>query len=306
MTRKDMYQEVTALIIEALENDVRPWVQPWGDAPALSMPLRHNGEAYNGINVLILWSIAQKKGFSNPYWMTYRQAQELGGQVRKGEKAAPVFYAGKLKLNEDGSKDNDPAEDDADGRIIHYMKSYAVFNAAQIDGLPDRYAPAPLPVIAQEDMQRIPEADLFLTRTGADIRNGESRAYFDILADYIALPDFAAFKSVHGFYSTAFHELAHWSGHKSRLDRIEKADSRRSKEYAFEELIAEISAAFLCADHGIATDFEGQHVAYIQSWIQLLKDDKKAIFRAASMAQKAADYLHGLQGDKFTRPVWPR
>lgn len=292
MSRKDMYQEVTNIIIEALENNVRPWVQPWGNGPALSMPLRHNGEPYNGINILILWAAAQKKGYSSPYWMTFKQAKELGGHVKKGEKASPVFYAGKLKIEDDEPTPGAVIEDGE--KFIHYMKSYAVFNVAQIEGLPDRYTPAPLPVIEAEDMRREPAAEMFIRNTGADIRSGYNRAYFDPLADYIALPGFDSFKSAHGYYSTAFHELAHWTGHKSRLDRLESC-ARRSKEYGFEELIAEISAAFLCVGHGINTDFEGQHVSYIQAWIQLFKDDKKAIFRAASAAQKAADYLHGLQ-----------
>lgn len=226
--------------------------------------------------------------------MTYKQAKQLGGQVRKGEKAAPVFYAGSLKV-----EDDDPqADTDENGeKIIRYMKSYAVFNVEQIDGLPEKYNPAPFiaPEIEAEELQRIPAAESFMQHTGADIRSGFDRAYFDTQSDYIGMPDFEEFRSTQGYYSTAFHELAHWTGHKSRLDRIKEASSRRSKEYAFEELIAEISAAFLCVEHGINTDFEGQHVSYIQSWLRLLKDDKKAIFRAASAAQKAANYLHDLQ-----------
>ena|GEM_PF-67371 len=294
MSRKDMYQEVTNIIIEALQEGVRPWIKPWGDSsPALSMPLRHNGETYNGINVLILWSVAMKMEYSSPYWMTYKQAKQLGGQVRKGEKAAPVFYAGSLKVEDDDPQAN---TDENGEKFIRYMKSYAVFNVEQIDDLPEKYNPAPFiaPQI-EENMQRSAAAETFIKHTGADMRSGFDRAYFHTVEDYIGLPDFEEFKTTHGYYSTAFHELGHWTGHKSRLDRIKKTNDRRSTEYAFEELIAEISAAFLCVDHGINTDFEGQHVSYIQTWLQLLKDDKKAIFRAASAAQKAANYLHELQ-----------
>lgn len=168
MSRKDMYQEVTNIIIDALENNVRPWLKPWGESsPALLMPLRHNGETYNGINVLILWSIAMNKGYSSPYWMTYKQAKDLGGQVRKGEKSAPVFYAGSLKV-----EDDDPtAETDENGeKFIRYMKSYRVFNVEQIDDLPERYDPAQFiaPEIIPEDVQRIPAAEAFIRNTGAD------------------------------------------------------------------------------------------------------------------------------------------
>lgn len=290
--RKDAYQQVTDLIIEALESGVRPWSRPWsGDhaAPRIIMPLRHNGEAYRGINILILWSVAMKQGYQSPHWMTYKQAKELGGQVRKGEKSSPVFYAGQ-KIIED-----EAAADDEDEKIIHYMKSYRVFNVEQIEDLPERFYFRPDPPAPSEEVQRIPAADTFIAQTYADIRHGGNYAYYSMTLDQIQMPIMEAFKTNHAYYSTFFHELTHWTKHRSRLDRNFNSKKFGDSGYAFEELIAELGAAFLSVDLDILPDIEGDHAAYLDHWLKILKEDNRAIFRAASFAQKAADYLHELQ-----------
>ncbi len=290
-----MYSEVTNIIIEALENGVRPWSEPmWkgADAPRLSMPLRHNGEAYKGINIVILWSMATKKNYVSPHWMTYKQAKELGGQVKKGEKSTPVFYAGKLKIEDDAAASAEEEE-----KFIHYMKSYRVFNVEQIEDLPEKYYYRPAPWPENPDLERMAEVENFITKTGANICFGGDSAYYDPNSDSVSMPVLEDFKSASAYYAVLLHEITHWTGHKSRLDRGFAADGKYSEDYAFEELIAELGAAFLCADNGVMSDIRGDHARYIDGWLKILKEDKKAIFRAASKAQKAAEYLHGLQPD---------
>lgn len=290
--RNDVYAEVTNMIIEALEKGVRPWAKPWNGGYAegnIMMPLRHNSEAYNGINVLILWSIAMKKEYKSSHWMTYKQAKTLGGQVKKGEKAAPVFYAGKLKI------EDEEQSADEDDKFIHYMKSYRVFNVEQIEDLPESYYFKPVEPAPLAEMERLPVADKFISGTGADIRHGGGSAYYSMQLDYIQMPLIEFFKSSHSYYATLCHELTHWTSHRKRLERPTYERSKNKEGYAFEELIAELGAAFLSVDMGIIPDIEGNHAAYIGSWLKSLKEDKKAIFRAAAQAQRAADYLHSLQ-----------
>ena len=294
--RNDVYQEVTNMIIEALEKGVRPWAKPWNGGYTegrIVMPLRHNGEAYKGINVLILWSLSIKKGYQSAHWMTYRQATELGGQVKKGAKAAPVFYAGKL-LVEDESQNSEEEE-----KFIHYMKSYRVFNVEQIEGLPENYYLKPEQPSELEEMERLPLADSFIVGTGADIRYGGDRAFHSSCGDFIQIPYMEAFKTNHSYYATILHELTHWTKAENRLDRDLGGIHKGDTGYAKEELVAELGAAFLSVDLGVIPDIKGNHAAYIASWLKVLKKDKKAIFRAAAQAQRAADYLHGLQAEEI-------
>ncbi len=298
-----MYQEVTNIIIEALEAGVKPWSEPqWkGEAaPRIVMPLRHNSEAYKGINVVILWSIAMKKNYVSPHWMTYKQAKELGGQVKKGEKSSPVFYAGKLKIEDEGEAAASGADDEE--KFIHYMKAYSVFNVEQIDDLPENYYYRPAPWPTNPDLERSIEAENFITQTGAAVHFGGDSAFYSPKNDSISMPALEDFKSASAYYAVLLHELTHWTGHKSRLDRGFAPIKKESEEYAFEELIAELGAAFLCADTGVMSDIRGDHAHYIDFWLKILKEDKKAIFRAASKAQKAADFLHELQADHDNDP----
>lgn len=289
--RADVYARVTDKIVADLERGVRSWLQPWNAdyaAGRVTRPLRHNGEAYRGINVVMLWASAVEQGFACPYWMSYRQAQELGGQVRKGEKGTVVAYANKT-LRKEAGEDGEEKE-----REVFFMRGYAVFNAEQIDGLPDRYRERAAPV--PDPVERIERADAFFSSTGADVRHGGTRAYYALQPDYVRMPPFETFRDAESYAATLGHELVHWTRHPSRLDRDLGRKRFGDAGYALEELVAELGTAFVCADLAITPEPREDRAAYIASWLEVLKNDKRAIFTAASHAQRAADYLHGLQG----------
>ena len=286
--RRNVYTRVTDRIVQSLEQGVRPWHQPWTGGLTngrMISPLRHTGAPYRGINILLLWCAAMERGFASPHWMTYRQASELGAQVRKGERGSLVIYADRF-VKKDAGANGDEAE-----REIRFMKGYTVFNVEQIDGLPAQYTTRDAPGAA---FPLIDVAESFVTATGALIRHGGDRAFYSPTGDVIVLPEPAAFRDGASYTATKAHELVHWTSHPSRLDR---ALGKRfgDEAYAAEELIAELGAAFLCADLGIAAESRDDHAAYIAHWLRVLKSDRRAIFTAAAHAQAAADYLHGLQ-----------
>ncbi|MDF1600334.1 zincin-like metallopeptidase domain-containing protein, partial [Mesorhizobium sp. YIM 152430] len=232
------------------------------------------------------WLATAAQGFEHQRFMTYRQAQELGGQVRKGEKGTLIVKYGTISRKAENAEDED--------REIPYLKGYTVFNLSQIDGLADEHYAAPTPLPAE---QRIERAEDFARQTGARISHGGDRACYIPDADRIQMPPFAAFISPEAYYSTLFHELAHWTGAKQRLDRI-SSTNMKTKGYAFEELVAEITACFICSDLDITASVRDESASYLASWLKCLKEDKKAIFRAASRAQAAADFLHNQQEAK--------
>jgi antirestriction protein ArdC len=289
-SRKDVYTRVTERIISDLEQGVRTWLKPWSvehAAGRISRPLRHNGTPYRGMNILLLWGEAVAKGYAAPIWMTYKQAQEIGGQVRKGEHGSLVVYANSITRTET----NDKGEDIE--REIPFMKGYTVFNVEQVDGLPAHYYARPenpLPL-----SQRIENADRFMTATGAVINHGGNMAFYAPARDVIQLPPFEAFKDKESYYATALHELTHWTRHEKRLSRDFGRQKFGDEGYAREELVAELGAAFLCADLGITPEIRDDHAAYLGHWLKVLKEDKRAIFSAAAHAQRAADYLCSLQ-----------
>jgi antirestriction protein ArdC len=219
--------------------------------------------------------------------MTYRQAGELGGQVRKGKHGAMVVYADRIRRTE--TADNgDEVE-----REIPFMKGYTVFNCEQIDGLPEHFYARPSPPLPAPE--RIAGAEAFASNTGADIRHGGNRAFYAIEPDRVQLPPFESFTDAESYYSTLFHELTHWTRHPSRLAREFGRKRRGDEGYAAEELVAELCTAFLCVDLGITPEPRDDHASYIANWLEVLKNDKRAMFTAAAHAQRAADYLHGLQ-----------
>lgn len=286
--KQDIYQKVTDKIIADLEQGQLTWLKPWSAGNMdgrIVKPLRHNGMAYSGINVLMLWGAAMEEGFLSPYWMTFKQAKELGAHVRKGERGNPVVYANtiiKTEEQEDGGEEE---------RTIPFMKAYTVFNVEQIEGLPDHYYTKPEPVI--DPAQRIDHAEAFFAATGADIRHGGNRAYYSSGSDHVQMPVFERFRSPEAYYATLAHELTHWTKHKSRLDREFGRKRWGDEGYAREELVAELGAAFLCAGLALTPEADANHAAYIDGWLSVLKNDKRAIFSAAAHAQKAADFLHG-------------
>ncbi|MFD1328880.1 ArdC family protein [Mycoplana ramosa] len=288
--RQDIYSRITNQIIEALEQGVKPWTQPWNAAHAaghVSRPLRHNGQPYAGINVLTLWASAMSGSFSAPIWMTFRQAIELGGHVRKGEKGSPVVYANTITRAETDEATGDDIE-----RTVPFLKAYTVFNVEQIEGLPGHfYAPAES---SRNPDERIADAETYFAATRADIRHGGDSAYYSPALDYIQMPPFEAFRDAQAYYATLAHEATHWTRHATRLDRDFGRKRFGDDGYAREELVAELGAAFLCADLGLALEDRADHAAYIGHWLAVLKDDKRAVFTAAAHAQRAIDYLHGL------------
>jgi antirestriction protein ArdC len=282
MTR-DLYSEVSARIIAELESGALPWVKPWSATPGQNVPCNAvSNRPYSGCNVILLW-LARGKGWPTPRFLTFKQAIEAGGSVRKGEHGTKVIFVKQLIV-----RDNKGEE--ADERTIPMLREYTVFNVAQCENLPDHIVNGK-PARVRNPDARDELADSFLAATGADIREGSGEAYYLPSHDFITMPAFAAFKSADSFYNVAFHELTHWTGAKSRIDRDLK-NRFGTQAYAAEELIAELSAAFLAAEFSF--DGDVRHAGYIKTWIHLLKSDKRAFFTAASKAQAAADYLRGL------------
>lgn len=281
--KTDLYETVTATIIEALEAGTKPWSRPWGTVPGAELQRRSTGQDYRGINQLILGLVAGARGYASPYWLTFKQALDLGGNVRKGEKSTEIVFYKRLEV-----KDREAPEGSDATKQIPMLRSYRVFNAEQCDGLPERFHPKPIALVARHE--RGGPAELALRSCGADIREGGARAYFSPSADYVQMPPLDAFDTIGGYLATLAHELTHWTGGKARLDR-DQAGGFGSKSYAFEELVAEMGAAFTCARLGVAGEHIDSHAAYLASWLKCLREDKRAIFRAAALAQTAADLV---------------
>lgn len=276
--KPDIYQTVTDNIIRALEVGVKPWVCPWtGNGAASGLPANFStGTAYSGINIMLLWSSAAEQGYTDPRWLTYKQAAEQGGQVRKGEHGTTIIYYKMLeKENEAGETEHIPM-----------LKTFTVFNVQQIDNLAVEYA-----VLPATSFDPIAKAEALTARSGAKITEKGIQAFYRPSTDEIYLPERYRFNNAADFYATQLHELIHWTGAESRLNR-EKGGKYGSDKYAFEELIAELGSAFLMADLGITGDV--QHESYISSWLKALNDDKRFIFKAASSASKAHRYLREL------------
>jgi antirestriction protein ArdC len=299
---RDFRQEVTESMIQMLEKGVAPWQQPWEPgSTSLSVPFNPTSERpYRGGNAIHLMATALRGGYDDPRWMTYKQASEQGWQVRKGEKGTQIeFWEIKPAAREDqpDSSGNRNSESTADGtgeksRFIHRV--YTVFNAKQIDRIPE-YAPA-----KRSEFEAVQAGEQILTNSGARIAHDQAdRAFYSRAQDSIHLPPRAAFKEPSGYYGTALHELAHWTGHPTRLNRQTLNESYRFGDlnYAKEELRAELASVFLAAERGIPHDPE-HHAAYVGSWIKALKEDKNEIFRAAHEASAAADFLLALERDR--------
>lgn len=270
MAVADLYRSVTDRIVRDLEAGVASWTRPWrmGNAGGVMPVNGASGRPYSGINVVILFFEREEKGYAEPRWMTFRQALAQGAHVRKGEKATTVVFTKKLTVGE---------QDEA--RQISMLRQFSVFNVAQIDGLP-----AP-PVAPPREPGHV---DRFVDATKASIRYGGDRAFYSPHHDFVQLPPRAAFRDGANHDATLLHELCHWSGHTSRLDR-QLRNRFGTQSYAAEELIAEFGAAFLCAHLGIKGEL--RHAEYIADWLRLLKDDDRAVFTAASRASQAADFL---------------
>lgn len=297
----DVFQRVTDSIIAQLEKGVRPWQRPWavkGTRGGGMLPLNAvSGRPYRGINVFLLWSDAITKGYASPYWLTYKQALGLGGNVKKGEKGSFIVYANRV---EKPSK-SDPSETDS----VFFWKGFTVFNAEQCEGLPEKFYPAQPDENPDETearkIARIGHADSYFAKVGATLKHGGGRAFYSPSGDFIQMPEIDAFKDAESYYATLGHEHVHWTGAKARLDR-DFSGRFGDEAYAAEELVAELGSAFLCAQLGLTLEPREDHAAYLASWLKVLKGDKRFIVQAASKAQKAVDYLTEAAGEAQDAP----
>lgn len=325
--RTSLYEEVTQRIIAELEAGRFPWVQPWSSARVLpGLPTNAvTGRRYSGINILLLWDAVATRGYPAQRWLTFRQAYLAGGGIRRGEHGVTIYYADRFvpfapgtqaasgsvgghdgRDGRDGAAGGDragaharraPTEGDRPDRrerddeapaSIPFLKRFTVFNVAQCEGLPDRLAGAAEPAGALGPHAPVPAAERLITACRAEFRVGGDCAYYDPLGDYVRVPPQAAFHEPINYYRTVLHELGHWTGHESRLRR-DQSGRFATASYAREELVAEMASAFLCAALGIVPTV--RHADYLGAWLDVLRGDARAIFRAASAASKAADFL---------------
>ncbi|MEO5599082.1 MAG: zincin-like metallopeptidase domain-containing protein [Novosphingobium sp.] len=274
---------ITNAIIARLEAGVRPWVQPW--RPGMGgRPLRATGEPYRGINCFWLWMVAENHGYTSRSWMTYKQAQVLGAQVREGERSEiAIFYKSYTK------KVESPVTGQTDDEQRRVLRSYAVFNADQIEGLPPQFYPALLNAVPPCDTLPI-RAQQFVDGLPAKLHHRGHQAFYDRIDDSITMPPVELFESRSQWAATLAHEAGHWSGHPDRLNR-EFGKKFGDEAYGFEELCAELTAAALGADLGLPTEHLDNHAAYIESWLRILKKDSRAVLTAAARAEAATGYL---------------
>lgn len=280
--KKDVYQRITDQVISALDAGIKPWEKGY-EGGGLPLPVRSTGERYNGINIVSLWCEMLSKGYSQPRWITYKQAQAMGGNVKKGEHGSCIAYYGSAP------KKGEP--EDVEEKFYRFAKGFTVFNVEQCEGLPEELYRKPP---ERTEHERIECAEAFIKATGARIEhepNGQTPCYVP-LKDYIRMPDMALYNTPEKYYTTVFHELTHLSGAPHRLDRLKDRKENGKEGIAFEELIAELGSAFIAAGIGMKLESLDNHISYISSWLEILKKDKKFIFQAASAAQKAVNFLN--------------
>ena len=288
---KDICEKITNSIIAELEKGTMPWVKPWSAGNMPRLPVRHGGQPYRGINILILWGAAQDAGYRSNVWMTFKQALEYGGAVRKGEKSTQIVFASKFV------KEEQTPEGDTSKRAIPFLKGYNVFNAEQIDGLPAKFAaPAPVLTVVGEGKSWADYAaqEAWFNHVPATLRHGGGKAFFSPSQDFVQMPPRDSFKSEQAYFGTLAHEFTHWTGHTSRLDRT-FGKRFGDNAYAMEELVAELGAAFTMAALGLQPQIREDHAPYIAGWLKVLKGDSKAIVTAAAKASDALALLSGYQ-----------
>lgn len=298
---RDFRQEVTDNIIRLLEQGTAPWQKPWDASGSLLMPMNPTtGKAYRGGNVIHLFAVAMTRGYDDPRWMTYRQAQEHDWQVRKGEKGTQIEFWDVKRITTGEPEPDQPEPDEPEqkrSRLIHRV--YTVFNASQIDGIPA------IKTNPRTPFEAVQAGEAILNGSGAVIHHDQiDRAFYSRGTDDIHLPRREFFPDAPGYYGTALHELAHWTGHPTRLNRPTLTESYcfGDPNYAQEELRAELASVFLAAERGIPHQPD-RHASYVASWIKALRNDKNEIFRAAADATKATDYLLDLERKQAASPV---
>ena len=285
VSRPDIYRTITDQIIAQLEKGCVPWVQPW-DSGHAAIGLPYNAASlrrYSGVNILTLWNAAASRGFSTQGFLTYRQAAALGGTVRRGERGTAIVYTRRVARRDDGGET--VATEGSPAGSFSFLRAFTVFSTEQCEGLPADIVAKPA---ATASDKILPAARSLIDSTGADFRIGGPQAFYNPVQDFVAVPPPEAFHEPVNWHRTACHELAHWTGHRSRLNR-DQSGAFGSVPYGQEELVAEMAGAFLCAALGITPTV--RHADYIGSWLRILKQDKRAILRAATAASKACDYL---------------
>jgi antirestriction protein ArdC len=281
--KRDLHLEITTKIIAQIEAGKTPWNCPWDRSGMGSNPIRSTGQEYRGINTLILWAEQAAHGYTSNQWFTFKQAQALGGNVRKGSKGTTVVYYGKGESKTQTKKDGSPAE-------FVFLKAYTVFNYDQCENLPESYKPTPIAQRSQS-WDNVADLEAFQIATGIKTNHGGTRAFFRPSTDSVTMPDRERFTNSHDYYATLFHEDVHATGESHRVGRPKLAKHFGDQAYAIEELVAELGAAFMCGHFGLASEPRPDHASYLASWLGVLKADPKALFIAASEAQKAADWL---------------
>ena len=295
MKSQEICERITKAVVAELERGVMPWSQPWtvaGSASRPIMPRRHSGVRYRGINVLILWAETQEAGYRSPYWMTFKQALEYGACVRKGAHGTQIVYANRVTRTETNAEGEDTE------RSFAFLKSYTVFNAEQIGGLPERfYVPAPQPVEASEtcDWTSFANALAWFEAIPAEVRHSGARAFYMPSADRIEIPDRDKFHRPEAYFSTRGHETVHWTKHETRLARDFGQVRWGDEGYAMEELVAELGAAFIMAEIGLQPEIREDHAPYIASWLKVLKQNSRALLTAAAKASDALEFLCAFQ-----------
>jgi antirestriction protein ArdC len=281
--KRDVYASVTAQIVTAIEQGAGTWRMPWHSSGKFaSSPINViTNKPYRGINTLCLWAAAESKGYESGEWGTYKQWQDRGAQVRKGQKATLVVF---WKFANSSAETDDGDDQPASGSRLLFTRGYSVFNAAQVDGY------TPKTEVETPMLERIEHADAFFRSVGADVRHGGNQAFYSPATDHIQMPRFDAFRENVSYYSTLAHETTHWTSAAARCDR-QLGKRFGDNIYAVEELIAELGAAFTSAHLGLSTEPRADHAAYIDSWLKVLKADSRAIFTAASKAQQATDWM---------------
>ena len=288
--KRDLYLEVTNKIIAALEAGTAPWQKSWSALAEHGLPRNGmSGRNYQGINTMLLFLEAEQRGFDDNRYMTFKQASEAGYKIRKGAKSIPIYFFKKLEIDE-----RDQQSGETTKKNVPYLTEYRVFNAQDIEGL------EPV-VVRPEQWKPIDVMENLVKKLGVNVQYGGSRAYYDPTADYVRMPVRGAFPDAEAFYGTLAHEISHWSGHTSRLNR--QFGRFGDEAYAREELRAELASAFLAGETGIGGSTDS-HAAYVGSWIKALKNDRREIFRAASDASKIVNFMLG-RTEEATAVVQP-
>jgi antirestriction protein ArdC len=284
--KRDIAQEVTDIIIAKIEQGVLPWRRPWRTFGANGRPLRAGGQSYTGINSILLWAIADSHDYRSRFWMTQRQADELGGRVVAGARPAPSVYFNTFRKAQGATLTGE----DGGSRVIRFMRFYQVYNCDQIEGLPTRFHPDPIELTPPSPSERQAAIDAFFTPIPIDTRQGGGRAFYSPGGDYVQMPTKAAFISSDHHAATLAHEYAHATGASHRLGR-EFGRRFGDKAYAFEEMVADLTSGMVCSDLGLPCELHDSHASYIENWLAILKGDKSSIITAAAKAEQAYNWL---------------